>query len=195
MQHHISKIAGTGPAGLARAVDRGPERGQALVEFALVVPIIFFILLGIYDFARVYTAQLAVESAAREAADFGAFNSERWMGLPTDVDSNYYKTVQGMTERACVASSDLDDYVGPSTSCTNPEFTVALVGKNGQPAQNCDQADRAQGPCWVQVDMEYDFDLIVPFGFDFFGTRLGLPSTLTFTRSSIFAIADFTVDE
>ena len=174
---------------------RRRQRGQALVEFALAVPIIFFILLGIYDMARVYTAQMAVESAAREAADFGAFNSERWMGDPTDTDSNYYKTVAGMTERACVATQTLEDYVGNASTCTNPDITIALTGTNGQAANNCDDASRPQGPCWVQVDLEYDFDVLVPLGIDFFGARLGLPDTLTFTQSSTFAISDFTVDE
>lgn len=188
MQRPPRRMVDPGDHPPAPRAERRPRGGQALVEFALVVPIIFFILLGIYDMARVYTAQLAVESAAREAADFGAFNSERW------TDFNSPATRAGMIERACVASSDLEDYVGSATNCTNPTVSIDLIEKSGQSATGCDQADRSPGPCWVRVDLTYDFDLIVPFGIDFNGTRLGLPDELTFTRSSTFAIADFSVD-
>lgn len=83
---------------------RHKSAGQALVEFTLVVPTIGFILLGVLDMSRVFTSQLAVESAAREAADFGAFNSDRWLGLESDPTSNYAKTLAAMEERAGVAS-------------------------------------------------------------------------------------------
>jgi Flp pilus assembly protein TadG len=169
-------------------------RGQSLVEFTLVIPIIAFIFLGIVDMSRVFTSALVVESAAREAADFGAFNSSRWIGDPGDSSSNHAKTIQGMTQRACVASSKLEDFVGDADSCTNPSVAITL-DPNGGPSDNCDQADRPQGPCLVQVDMTYEFDLIVPFGFDFFGQRLGLPAHLTVDRTSIFAMSDFSVDQ
>ena len=184
---HLGLFTGLGVA--TRAEPSEGERGQALVELALVVPIIVFLLLGIYDFARVFTAQIAIESAAREAADFGAFNSSRWEPL------NYDSTVQGMTERACVASINLDDYVGDSTTCTNPTVKILLTDENGGVANDCDNPVRPQGPCWVQVDLAYDFNLLIPFGTDFLGTYLGLPDTLSFERTSIFAISDFSVDQ
>ncbi len=153
-----------------------------------------FIFLGVVDMSRVFTSMLVVESAAREAADFGAFNSSRWIGDPSDPTSNHAKTIQGMTERACVASNSLENFVGSSTSCTNPSVAISLDPVGGS-CSTCDDPDRTQGPCLVQVDMTYDFDLIIPFGFDFFGQRLGLPDQLTIDRTSIFAISDFSVDE
>jgi len=144
--------------------------------------------------SRVFTSILTIESAAREAADFGAFNSSRWLGAASDPTSNHAKTIAGMNERACVASSKLEDYAGSGPSCTNPDIEISLDPRGG-PAASCDQADRAQGPCLVQVDMTYAFDLIVPFGFEFFGQHLGLPDQLTVERTSIFAISDFSVDE
>ena len=190
---HLGLFTGLGVA--TRAEPSEGERGQALVELALVVPIIVFLLLGIYDFARVFTAQIAIESAAREAADFGAFNSSRWLGDPANPLSNYSTTLQGMTERACVASINLDDYVGDSTTCTNPTVKILLTDENGGVANDCDNPVRPQGPCWVQVDLAYDFNLLIPFGVDFLGSYLGLPDTLGFERTSIFAISDFSVDQ
>jgi Flp pilus assembly protein TadG len=180
--------AGHGPEGVTNDARLRSTRGQALVEFALVIPIIAFIFLGIVDMSRVFTSMLVVESAAREAADYGAFNSSRW------IDDNEAKTRADMTERACVASSKLEAYVGPNTDCGNPKVDITLVRDGGSP-DTCGVPNRPQGPCWVRVDMTYDFDLFVPFGVDFLGMRLGLPDTLTIDRSSVFAISDCSVDK
>ncbi|MFS0775391.1 TadE family protein [Neobacillus sp. 3P2-tot-E-2] len=44
------------------------ERGQSLVEFALIVPVLIFLLIGIIDFGRVLHAYLTIDHAGREAA-------------------------------------------------------------------------------------------------------------------------------
>lgn len=44
------------------------DRGQALVEMALVLTILLFLLTGIVEFGRVLSAQLAVSHASREGA-------------------------------------------------------------------------------------------------------------------------------
>lgn len=44
------------------------ERGAAAVEFALVLPILLLLLLGIFEFGRIYNAQLTLTQASREGA-------------------------------------------------------------------------------------------------------------------------------
>ncbi|WP_242684832.1 TadE/TadG family type IV pilus assembly protein [Microbacterium sp. SD291] len=44
------------------------ERGAAAVEFALVVSLLMVLLLGIFEFGRMFNEQIAVSNAAREAA-------------------------------------------------------------------------------------------------------------------------------
>jgi Flp pilus assembly protein TadG len=43
-------------------------RGQALVELALILPIMLLLLLGMIDFGRAYLAGVALQGAAREGA-------------------------------------------------------------------------------------------------------------------------------
>ena len=178
-----------------------------MVEFSLILPILAFMLVGILDFSRVFTAMMTVESAAREAADYGAWQSGNWAGDPTDSDTARYKTVAGMKARACTASRNLTDFVGNARSCTNPAISIDLLDENGDPAigedgsllTNCDDAMRKSGtvdlgPCRVKVELTYVFDPVVPLGIDIGDVRLGLPQSVTFTRTSIFAISDFSVD-
>jgi hypothetical protein len=172
------------------------RNGQSVVEFALVLPVMVFLMLAVIDLARIYTTMLSVESAAREAADFGTFGSQKWNDsiatLPVD------GTEDKMKLRACVAASELPDYVGPDTNCTNPAFAYELsLDKGGtwqpySPGLGCDDATR-EPPCWLKVTLSYDFRIFVPLNLQVFGQTYGLPSTMTFERSSVFAMTDLSL--
>ena len=181
---------------------RKRERGQSVVEFALVLPIMVFLLLAIVDFARIYTTMMSVESAAREAADYGTtLGAERWQA-PTPMDV----TDAEMRKRACVAASNLPDYADPETpddpdagNCTNP---IVVYCMTAPPDTTCEPVDPLVGngddcenplrepPCTVTVTLTYDFGLFAPMNIEFFGVRLGLPSTITITRDSTYAMTD-----
>ena len=49
-------------------VDRWRRDGQALVEFALVVPVLILLLFGILDFGRAIYAYNTIADAARDGA-------------------------------------------------------------------------------------------------------------------------------
>jgi hypothetical protein len=188
---------------------RNAARGQSVVEFALLAPIMIFLLFAIFDLSRIYTAMMSVESAAREAADF-ATSSQGAIAWSAD---NLDDTVAEMERRACIAASDLPDYDGDDTSippdgaddvCSNPDFRFCLRQTSGtacdvidsaaasDPAYTCDDAAR-NPPCRVTVTLTHIFHLFVPLQFDFFGVQLGLPVTLTFDRDSTFAMTDIDV--
>jgi Flp pilus assembly protein TadG len=176
------------------------DRGQSVVEFALVLPLLVFLMVGIVDLARIYTTMLSVESAAREAADWGAFGSLKWSDAAT-----VSGTVEPeMQKRACVASSNLTDYAPTSpTTCANPSFHYDLSMDGGNnwvdfattaaSPNPCNNAARTPDPCWVRVELTYTFNLFVPLNIQVFGVRYGLPSSLTFTRTSMFAMTDLTL--
>ncbi|WP_252502108.1 TadE/TadG family type IV pilus assembly protein [Sporosarcina sp. Marseille-Q4943] len=52
------------------------QRGQALVETALVLPILLILLFGITDLGRVFHAYLTLDHAGREAARVAAVGAE-----------------------------------------------------------------------------------------------------------------------
>ena len=55
--------------------EKGRGRGQALVEFALIVPVFALILFALLDFGRVIYTQNTVEQAAREASRAGTLEA------------------------------------------------------------------------------------------------------------------------
>jgi hypothetical protein len=177
---------------------RDRPRGQSVVEFALILPLMLFLFLGIVDLGRVYTSMIGVESAAREAADFGTtLGAGRWADTSADI------TVAEMRTRACTAANTLPDFVGTDESCANPSFSYCVSPDNAatwicdappDPAYECHEPGRDApdwpGPCRVRVTLEYDFNLIIPVSFEAFGVRYGLPPSLTIRRSSTFAMTD-----
>jgi hypothetical protein len=166
------------------------------VELAITVPLLLVILLGIVDFARVYTAALTIEAAAREAADFSTQYPWYWQGDPADPSSNAGKTVLGIRERACVAARHLTGYEGPDDACINPTVSFSLdPGPAGVAADQCWAVPREQTPCNVAVTVTFRFDAIVPLNIRYFDRQLGIPSSVTLVRTAVFAISDFELDE
>ena len=159
---------------------RKRQRGQSLVEVSIFIPIVLVLLLGIGDLARVFATMIAVESAAREAADWGAYRPGNW----DTIVPQYPTTVAQMERRACTAARDLPDYLGApdGSTCTNPTFICSFGAESATGSCSPPGCDPLTQTCWVKVSLTYDFELIVPTGL------LALPSTLTFERSSTFAI-------
>ena len=60
-------------------------RGQALTEFALILPVLLLLLLGIIEGARIVWAYITIQNAAREATRYAVvglpFNAEETPGL------------------------------------------------------------------------------------------------------------------
>ncbi len=182
---------------LSRALRR-PEHpaGQAFVELAMILPILVFMAIAIFDFARAFTTAITIEAAAREAADYGGLYPWHWDSSdPNSVTT----TEEEMETRACTAASVLTDYVGedPATSdpvtCTNPTVTYQLLNDTGYP--NCFDVPANRAPCRVQVSVVHDFQVIIPLRLTFGDAELGLPSQVTITRESTFAVSKFEIDE
>ena len=50
--------------------------GQSLIELALILPVLMFILVGIVDFGRVFNAYIIITNVVREGARYGAMHPD-----------------------------------------------------------------------------------------------------------------------
>ena len=57
-------------------MNRDSERGAVAVEFALLVPVLVLLVLGIMEFGRAYNAQVSLSNAAREGARVMAISND-----------------------------------------------------------------------------------------------------------------------
>lgn len=102
--------------------DRGQSRhGQSLVELALVLPFMLFILFGVLDLGRVFFSTITLVSAARE----GARHLSVYPGDAGNTFGPFMGTIETVKQEA--AFSGLTLVTGEiSPSCTNlddnPEF-------------------------------------------------------------------------
>jgi Flp pilus assembly protein TadG len=85
------------------------EKGQSLVEFVLILPVLLIILAGVLDLGRLYFAYVAVTDAAAEGAAYAAI-------YPDDSD--------GVKDRAQAASGGLVE-IDRSLVLIDPPPTVA----------------------------------------------------------------------
>ncbi len=91
------------------------ERGQDLVEFALIFPILFLILMGIFDMGRAIYYSSALHSAAREGARYASI-------YPTDNAG-----IQAAAEYMAVGISPSDLIVTPAIVRGGPYDVVNVV--------------------------------------------------------------------
>jgi Flp pilus assembly protein TadG len=109
------------------------SRGQSLVEFGIIVPVLLLLVLGAIDFGRVYFAYVSVTNGARNGAQYAALSPE------AAADSD------GIREAAVADTSDLLD-----TSETNPEVAVATGTDSG-------------GGLYADVTVSYTYSTLFPW--------------------------------
>jgi len=113
-------------SGRAEAGSRG--RGQALVEFAIIIPLFLVLLMGILDFGRVVWATTSLASSAREAARYAIVHGGSATDLcpagPPGPDS-----LRSDTTPPSVVASASCPYPSPSRqSIIDAATTAALAG-------------------------------------------------------------------
>ncbi len=112
---------------------RQDERGAALTELAIAVPIVLLLFIGIIDFSRAMWCYNTLEHASREVVRFAAVHSE---------DSGDPITV-----------SDLADYAKARAAGLNPDSITVVADYT---------PSNTQGAI-VEVKLIYQFKPVVPF--------------------------------
>jgi len=104
-------------------------RGQSLVEFALVLPVLLLILIITIDFGRVYLGWVTLNNAARIAANYAASGPQPWTQAQED---QYQAIVASETSRInCPLPTPIPDptYPGSTTTTVGGRAVVALTCK------------------------------------------------------------------
>jgi Flp pilus assembly protein TadG len=144
-------VSNLNPGASRRRSDRG--RGQALVEFALVIPLFLLLVAGMIDFGLGLNTSITVTNAAREGARLGAVNP---------ITASIAAKVTSMTSGLAG---------GPTTTitCTKPGGTTCTLDTT--PATMAVAGDT------VIVTVAYDYHMIWPLAF---GNTIHLASTAQF---------------
>lgn len=119
------------------------SKGQSLVEFALILPILLLLILGALDIGRIITTKIAVTNAAREGANFlsrNAFVDEE--ANQADIDA----TCAVITKEA--TSTD-GTFVNVTIDCTEVDINL------GSPPDCCTQGQPVQVTVRKTVELVY----------------------------------------
>ncbi len=167
-------------------------RGQALVEFGLVLPLLLILLLGVADFGRVFADGITLEAAARDGAEAAA---QEYLQLTRNsaggVDTADYQILHNLAlEVSCREAERLSARVlDGSGNCVSPTIAVCIhdnaegdavafggecgIEASSAPAE-CTRMDGANnawtptrfgpagGLAYVEVRMCYRFDPLIP---------------------------------
>lgn len=107
---------------------RRGERGQALVEFAITVPILLTLLLGIVDFARAWNVYQVLTDAGREATRLAVVDNG-------STEADVRLAVRQAAARAGIVVEDADITIAegaargdPTTVSISHGYTLRWVG-------------------------------------------------------------------
>jgi len=133
------------------------ERGQSLVEFALVIPVFMLVLAGILDFGFMLYSRMTVINATREAARAVVTSVDNPVAIPPLVDSTVLANAGGLV----VAD------VSTTTACIALQQASCDFSSGGQP-------DPVPGDA-VRVTVHYTYH---SFFTQFFGATIPMSSTV-----------------
>jgi Flp pilus assembly protein TadG len=141
---------------------RSLERGQTLLEFAMIAPVLMILLMAMVDLARVMETHVTIQEAARDAARYAVTGRADCTGPATPTrDACIVQTVKDDT-------SSLTNNQTVSTSYQSWDYpTYADPGTLNDAGQQCDA---------VQVKVTYTYHPVTPL-INFFVSSVPLTAT------------------
>ena len=128
-------------------------RGQAIAEFALVLPLVLGVVGAGIDFSRAFAASMTLTSATRNAAEAAAYESLDLAAAQATARAVACTEAQGMPGFVPGGGGDVE-------TCTNPVVSVTYTRDATAPGAN------TRYPLvTVTVTTEMDFGLAVPWPF------------------------------
>jgi Flp pilus assembly protein TadG len=155
------------------------ERGQALVEYILLLPIVFLLIVNIVNFGGFFFAWITVANAARAGADYAilGFPSAGSPGTPT------WSQIQS------VITDDTSSLPNGSTisvnACQNFNGTVTALLGSGSTCSSIPADPEATNYVLTSIAVSYTYKpFIAAFQFPALGVYLTLPPT-TITQTAV----------
>ena len=133
------------------------RRGQAVVETAIILPLLVLLLVMALDAGRLFFGWVALQNASRIGADYAASHADAWDGAVNSFDQEWQERYKLLVREDLQALGCQDNEVPP------PDFDP-----DGDPTD--DFADGAL----VRVELACSFGLLTPLAESF----LGAPVTL-----------------
>jgi len=96
------------------------RRGQSLVEFAITVPILVFLLLGIVDFARAWNVYEVLTDAGREGARLAVIDD------PATTEQDVRDVITAAAARASIPLEDADISLDNFAGARGESTTVSI---------------------------------------------------------------------
>lgn len=130
------------------------KRGQSLVEFALVLPVIIFLLMAIMEGGRIFSAYVELQSVARDGARYASIHC----------------TVANVPESqvATWVSDTLAPFInGRLAALDDSRLTVEF-----------DRNTDGISEVWVELTLRYSLDVVTPIISDLTGNPMGLASRM-----------------
>ena len=162
----------------ARTLDAPPPRGQSMVEFALILPVLALLLVLTIDVGRVFFGWVAVTNATRIGASEAANDPEPWAAGGTSAD--YYERITADLEAINCDADTNDDGVVDGGDLPAPTYIDRV--KTTDPHEFGDQ---------VKVALTCEFSLITPLANGLLGggITVGAESTFPVIGATIDGIA------
>ncbi|HYM12898.1 MAG TPA: TadE/TadG family type IV pilus assembly protein [Bryobacterales bacterium] len=174
-------------------------RGQALVEFALVLPMLLILIVNVVNFGAFFFTWITVANGARAGADYmvmggDTVNSPPFPGLAAiqtvvQNDTSSLRNPGNLVIRVCyrVPSTNASAYAWGATGPFDPNPSACPSTFASPPAENPNTVPEAPLYNVGWVDVAYTFVPPVPLGFSFPGLNLyaTLPSNLVIHRQAI----------
>jgi Flp pilus assembly protein TadG len=147
--------------------------GQALIEFALILPLLFLLIVNVVNFGGMLYAWIAVSNAARTGAQYLCFGGAM-IGAPVSPSATAVQTVTLNDIHALPNSSSTQVCVSKSSSAT------VSCNTGSAPADAPPAADTAEGSPAITyvvaaVDVTYTYQPFISL-WDF--SKLGIHATL-----------------
>ena len=139
--------------GLSRRGFKSRDSGASLIEFALVAPLLFLLLFGVMEFARLVHGFTTVWTAAREGARYATTVGD----TNTDTVPNYLD---------CDAIIDAAVAKAVAASLSSGDISVKFFDSAGTEVADCDVNPPAPAPSGANIDSGFTIEVTASGTFD-----------------------------